>query len=148
LNQYFWLAAALSLILACVFRGDYNIKVVGDAMEPNFSDGELVSIEPLRDLSDLKRGDVIIFVRADQMYLKRLIGLPNETIEIRKGTILIDGESYVEPYDIMPASYEEFAVNLDDDEYYVLGDNRDNSSDSHIFGAIDGEQIIGRVVPR
>ncbi len=116
-------------------------------MEPTFSDGELVFVEQI-DPSKLQRGDVIVYEFNEETYLKRLIGLSNETIEIHDGKIYINDEIYDEPYTATQPSYEVSSLKLGDNEYYALGDNRDNSADSHVFGPILAEQIIGRVIPK
>jgi signal peptidase I len=119
----------------------------GKSMEPNLNDGQTVEAESIEDLSSLQRGDIIIFEWEENSLLKRLVGLPGETIEIRQGSIIINGEVYNEPYDVIPPEYEREPIKLGQDEYYVLGDNRNDSRDSHNFGPITGEMIKGRVIP-
>lgn len=83
-----------------------------------------------------------------EFYAKRLIGMPNETIEIRDKAIYIDGELLEEPYPVAPIrSGEVFGPEkLAEDEYFILGDNRPNSSDSRRVGPIPKDQIVGKVV--
>ncbi len=117
-------------------------------MEPNYSDGQIVDVDPV-ELEDLKRGDVILIEDDNgRMFLKRLIGLPSETIEIKNGQILINSAVLDEPYKASSPKYEEARLKLDEDEYYVLGDNRSNSADSHLWGPISGGQIKGRARPK
>jgi signal peptidase I len=137
----------LGSTLSCTLGNTSHWKVDGKAMEPNFSDGQFVQVESLEDLSSLKRGDVIIFEWNETTLLKRLIGLPGETVEIREGSIYIDGKVYDEPYEVSTAEYEREPIKLGEDDYYVLGDNRNDSRDSHQFGPITSEMIIGRVLP-
>jgi len=119
----------------------------GHSMEPNLTDGQFVEAEPVEELSTLQRGDIVIFEWNRAPLLKRLIGLPGETIEIRQGSIIIDGEVYDEPYEVIAPEYAQEPIKLGEDEYYVLGDNRNDSRDSHNFGPITGEMIKERVNP-
>jgi signal peptidase I len=119
----------------------------GKSMEPNLKDGQVVITEPVDDLSGLQRGDIIILDWNGNSLLKRLIGLPGETIEIRQGSILINGEVYSETYDVIQQEYEREPIKLGEDEYYILGDNRNDSRDSHQFGPITGDMIKARVIP-
>jgi signal peptidase I len=122
-----------------------QIQVGGSAMEPNFHDGQIVEVEEV-PVTDLQRGDVILFTPdKERQYLKRLIGLPGETVEIRDGKVYINGEILDEPYIKQTASRDSQLFIVEPDRYFVLGDNRNNSSDSRSFGSILGESILGRV---
>lgn len=77
-------------------------------------------------------------------YIKRVIGLPGERVEVRDGRVYINGKLLPEPWTPNPASYSREAVTLGPNEYYVLGDNRNNSSDSHTWGPVDEKQLIGK----
>lgn len=130
------------------FMNTSRLRMTGNSMEPNFSDGQTILAEPVNDVSSIQRGDVIIFTQDGAMMVKRLIGLPGETIEIRQGSILINGQVYDEPYKVIAANYEQEPIKLGADEFYVLGDNRNESSDSHNFGPVPGKTINKRVVPQ
>jgi signal peptidase I len=130
-----------------LFGNTSRLKMAGKSMEPNFSDGQTIVAEPVEDIASLHRGDVIIFTQDGNLMIKRLIALPGETVEIHQGSIIINGEVYKEPYKVIPPTYEQEPLKLGEDEYYVLGDNRDESSDSHNFGPITGKMITKRVVP-
>jgi signal peptidase I len=122
------------------------VRLSGHSMEPNYHDGQGFWIETITP-ADLKRGDLIYVTGSrdeDNKYIKRLVGLPNETIEIRKGQIIINNEPLGEPYEVSAPIYERGSTTLGDDEYYVLGDNRNNSSDSHVWGPVKWDQILGR----
>ena len=122
-----------------------QVKVAGVAMEPNFHDGQIVEVEEVT-VEDLQRGDVILFTVQDgKQYLKRLIGLPGETVEIRAGKVYINGEVLDEPYIKEPAPSNLPVRIVEADRYFVLGDNRNNSADSRAFGSIPSESILGRV---
>jgi signal peptidase I len=134
-------------LISCKLTNTSRLRIEGKGMEPNLKDGQIVTAQPVEDLSSLQRGDVIIFEWNGNSLIKRLIGLPGETLEIRQGSIIINGEVYDEPYEVMAPEYEQEPIELGQDEYYVLGDNRNDSRDSHQFGPITGEVIKGRVIP-
>lgn len=77
-------------------------------------------------------------------YIKRVIGLPGETVEVRQGQVYVNGQLLQEPWNPNQASYSRESITLDANQYYVLGDNRNNSSDSHTWGPIGEEQLIGK----
>lgn len=101
---------------------------------------------------DLKRGDVIAFrypPDPSQSFLKRVIALPGETVEIREGVVFINGGRLDEPYvdpklNSSRSSYQPLTVK--EHHYYVMGDNRDASNDSRIWGLLPEENIYARVV--
>ena len=124
------------------------IKIVGVSMEPSYPVGTQMRIEEVKP-TELTRGDLIYFKLElnSQYYVKRLIGLPGETIKLAPAGIYIDGVLLSEHYDVIPESYDTKTFILSEDTYFVLGDNRPNSLDSNNFGAILGSEIIGRAVP-
>ena len=115
-------------------------------MEPNYSVGQIFTIEAINP-SELKRGDIVNYNSQGKQYLHRLIGLPNETVEIKDGKVFIDNKPLQEPYKVNPPSYVMQAIKLGENEYFVLGDNRDLTADSHIRGPIQGGDILGRAIP-
>lgn len=129
--------------------------VKGASMEPNFEDGEYLVVDELSyRLKDPQRGDVIIFKYPkdpSQYYIKRIIGLPNEKVEITDGQIIIYNEEnstgfYLNESNYLPGetTYGNVVMKLDEDEYFVLGDNRGASSDSRKWGGVPAHYIIGR----
>lgn len=132
--------------------------VKGQSMEPNFENGDYLIIDELTyKFREPQRGEVIVFKYPNdtsQRYIKRIIGLPGETIEIENGKVTIlneEGEkileeaSYLSSFDFTPGNLK---MTLDKDEYFVLGDNRPSSSDSRRWGALPEKDIIGRVFLR
>ena len=114
-------------------------------MEPNISDGDVFIVEEI-PLADLQRGDSIVLEHDGKLLLKRLIGLPNETVSIHDGTLFINGTALDEPYEVVPATSAMDEVQLDADSYFILGDNRPDSTDSHQLGPVKGAAIKGKAI--
>jgi signal peptidase I len=94
-----------------------------------------------------QRGDVIVFVppnRPEDDYVKRIIGLPGETVEIVNGQVFINGSLLDEPFRPNSGSYNLAPQKVPDGQVFVLGDNRNNSNDSHTWGSLPIENIVGR----
>lgn len=127
-----------------------NFRVEGMSMEPNFHDGQFLLINKLAyRLGEPQRGDVIVFrypLDPSRDFIKRVIGLPGETVEIRNGQVLINNQPIDDPATVNGASYNLAPTTLGPDELFVLGDNRPNSSDSHSWGTLPKDLVIGKVV--
>jgi signal peptidase I len=126
-----------------------RIRIDGSSMEPNLHHGEFVIVSKVNyRIGEPERGDVVVFDfprNITQEYIKRIIGLPGEEIRIQEGQIFVDGVALVEPYLKMEPRYEgEWIVS--DDELFVLGDNRNNSSDSHNWGMVPMENVVGEAL--
>lgn len=145
------------LIVVVIFLGmHYSLQsytVSGESMEPSFENGEWLLVDKLSyRFSSPDRGDVIIFDppgNSDQPYIKRIIGMPGEYIEIRNGRIYISNDKgdfeYVENTDFDDITSSNKSWEIPENSYFVLGDNRNNSSDSRAFGSVPEGNIIGRV---
>ena len=133
---------------ACLLTGIYPVKVEGDTMAPALNDGDKILIE--REPEKLERGDIVVFLYPHdpvKSYIKRIVGLPNETVEVREGKVFVNGQHLPEPYvdPEMDKDRRNVAVlRLDADSYYVVGDNRDNSADSRIWGPLHRKFIYGK----
>ena len=147
------LAAGLvaAVIVAC--GGDGGVSTwtqEGSSMEPSVSHGDEVSIKKYGGEGP-ERGDIVLFVQPAQgsaperNYLKRVVGMPGETIEVRELEVLIDGEPLDEPYVLDPPRYTLDLMTIPARHYLVLGDNR-NSTVDFTRGPIASEIIIGYVV--
>ncbi|MEA2113042.1 MAG: signal peptidase I [Patescibacteria group bacterium] len=131
--------------------------VYGASMEPNFSDGQYLIINEFGyRLNDPQRGEVIVFkypLNPSQYYIKRIIGLPDETVEVKDGRVVIYNSGFPEGRVLDESSYlpdnrvtsGSVKIELQGDEYFVLGDNRQASSDSRRWGRLSEEYIIGQV---
>lgn len=140
------LALLIFLLIRVVIQ---NFRIEGYSMEPNLHQGQylIVNKAMYRWLHPPQRGDIVVFEypRApDRDFIKRIIGLPGETVEIRNGSIYIDGVPLDEPYLREPTHGNMPPRTLKSDEFFVLGDNRDNSSDSRSWGPLPRENIIGK----
>jgi signal peptidase I len=139
----------LTLVIFLVIRfAVQNFRIEGFSMEPNFHDGQYLFVNKLiYMLQPPQRGDVIVFVppnNSSRDFIKRVIGLPGERVEIRSGTVFINGEPLIENYPLNPGAYSTGAIVVPPDEYFVLGDNRNYSSDSHSWGTVPAKKIIGK----
>ena len=134
-------------------------EVKGSSMEPTFQNNEYIITDKISyRFGKPNRGDVVIFkapVNPDVDYIKRIIGLPGETVMVQSGRIYIDGKMLNEPYledltPIFPGGFikEGVVVSIPENHYFVMGDNRPHSSDSREFGPIEKKLIIGRAVFR
>ncbi|MCS6813789.1 MAG: signal peptidase I [Cyanobacteria bacterium] len=103
-----------------------------------------------------QRGDIIVFEPTDALkeqkfkdaFIKRVIGLPGETVEVNGGRVFINGKPLREPYIEEPPNYQWGPKVIPDGQYLVLGDNRNNSYDSHYWGFVPRDRIIGRAFVR
>ena len=130
-------------------------SVIGDSMKPSLSNGDVTIINRLvYDARTPKRGEVIVFKPngndSSHYYIKRIIGLPRETIECKDGKILIDGEEMEEDYkttEIKDLGTLEEPITLSSNEFFVLGDDRQNIEDSRNVnvGNVKRSEIAGKV---
>jgi signal peptidase I len=125
-----------------------NFVVIGSSMQPSFHEGERVVASKLTyKLHEPERGDVIVFRPPDggeEDYIKRIIALPGEIVEVKDGVVYVDNQPLDEPYIKSPPSYSYSTEIVPEDEYWVLGDNRNNSNDSHTGWTVPRENIIGK----
>lgn len=126
-----------------------RIRVEGSSMEPTLHDGELVVVYRLAYRWQApERGDIVVFrfpLDPDRRFIKRIIGLPGDSIAVHGGQVWVNGEALDEPYIAAPPRYDgEWQVQ--DDEVFVLGDNRNNSSDSQNWGPLPVRDLIGKAV--
>ncbi len=124
-----------------------SFKVEGSSMQPSLSNGQYIIVNKVvYKLRSPHRGEIVVFdpPQDSSPYIKRVIGLPGEVVEGRRGKIYIDGSSLSEPYleGIKVNSFSRYRV--PDGYYFVLGDNRGNSQDSRSFGAVPEDDIIGK----
>ena len=150
----FFIDVAETLILSILLFVAINavsarIRVDGHSMEPSLQSGEFVIVNKLAyKLGSPDIGDVIVFHYPrdpDQEYIKRIIGLPNSSVEISNGSVYVNGELIDEPYIAAPPNYQS-DIEVPEDSLFVLGDNRNNSSDSHNWGPVPMDFVIGKAL--
>ncbi len=151
--QTFLIAAAIFLVIYLFLFRPYEVK--GDSMYPNFYDREyvLTNLIVLR-FKEPKAGDVVVFKappEPEKDYIKRVIGMPGDTISIKEGLVYVNGNRFDEAKYLsssvktFPGAYlqEEEVVTVPNGKYFVLGDNRSASSDSREWGFVSRTDIIG-----
>jgi signal peptidase I len=143
--------------------------VVGSSMEPTFLNNDYLIVDEISyRLNDPKRGDVIVFKyhsgieaqsgtipndEGSKFFIKRIIALPGETIDIRGGVVTIKNKENPEGFTLNETYIKELPTNamtvtLDEDEYFVMGDNRSVSFDSRSWGPLGKDEIVGRAFIR
>jgi len=121
--------------------------VYGQSMQPNLQPAERLVIEKISYyFSEPKRNDIVVLdiSQISDLLIKRLVGLPGETVEIRRGTVLINGQTIDQSFVMLPGGTTYGPVTLGPDSYFVMGDNRNNSNDSRAFGPVQGDEISGK----
>lgn len=146
-RRFVLLLAAVYLILQLVIGFSF---VNGDSMEPTLQDGELVMY--LRAGQTYERGDVVsVRIPSGEYYVKRIIALEGDTVDLRDGDVYLNGELLAEPY-IQGRTLEQpgtvrYPLRLQKGQIFVMGDNREGSMDSRSFGAVGKGQIKGKLWP-
>jgi len=146
------LAVAMSLALIIIVFLYQPVKVEGTSMAPLLSDQERIFINKfVYRFEPIERGDVVVFwypLDRSKSFIKRVVGLPGETIELRRGHLFIDDRELTESY--VPASFFDGSsygpLQIPAGSYFVMGDHRDSSNDSRMFGAVAREFIYGKAV--
>ncbi len=141
---------SLAIILPVRYFLIQPFYVKGASMEPNFFDHEYLVIDEISyRFREAQRGDTIVFRYPrdpHQFFIKRIIGLPGEKVDIRGGNVYID-EVLLDESEYLPkgtVTHIDASVSLSDDEFFVLGDNRDFSLDSRRFGPVKKDLTVGK----
>jgi signal peptidase I len=146
------LLIAIGLALIIIVFLYQPVKVEGTSMAPLLSDQERIFINKfVYRFEPIQRGDVVVFwypLDRSKSFIKRVIGLPGETVEIRHGVVYVNDKMVPEPY--VPPQYEDLGdfgpVRVPKDSYFVMGDHRISSNDSRVFGPVANRYIYGRAV--
>ncbi|BAC89964.1 signal peptidase I [Gloeobacter violaceus] len=151
----------LQTIVLAVFLALFIRSFVAEAryipsgsMEPTLRIDDRLIVEKLSyEFQQPERGQVIVFTppkrtNIDQAFIKRVIGLPGDTIEVKNGKVLLNGRTLNEPYIATPPAYILPRQKVPAGHFFVMGDNRNNSFDSHLWGFLPRQNVIGRAVFR
>lgn len=125
------------------------VRTQGISMQPTYQSGAFTFVNRLAFVRrGPARGDIVAIRMAGPhvVYVKRIIGLPGDRLEIVQGQVLIDGAPLAEPYVQNRGPWDVPEITLRDAEYYVIGDNRGMRASDHDFGRVDGGRILGRIV--
>ncbi len=148
------LALATIIAFFIVFFVAQPVKVEGISMEPALVDQERIFINRfVYRFGEINRGDIVVFVfprDKSKSFIKRVVGLPGETVEIRNGIVYVNGRALKEPY-LDRSAWDRSSyppVKVSEGYYFVLGDHRSSSHDSRSWGLVPKENIYGRAVFR
>ena len=126
-----------------------RVRVDGFSMRPTLEDGEFLLVDKVSYFfGDVKRGDIIVFhfpLNPDEELIKRVIGLPGDSIVVQNNQVFVNGQLLNEPYIFQAPLYSGEWLVLDD-HLFVLGDNRNNSNDSKDWGMLPAENVVGKAV--
>ena len=151
-RRLWWTALAILLGIswfgwnAVTYAASLRLFIVpSGSMAPTVVAGDRIFVETERR-SAPKRGEIWLFgVPGPANHIKRVVGLPGDSIEVAGGRVLIDGRALDEPYLAGPMNYVVPPVRLKTGQYFMLGDNRNASNDSHLSGPVPEDRLIGRV---
>ena len=123
-------------------------EVFMTSMEPNFHEGQRVVVnKAVYIFGDQERGDVIIFREPNgskEDFIKRVIGIPGDTVEVKNKDVYVNDTKLVEPYIMSPPNYTMTKLEIPEEKYFVLGDNRNHSNDSHNNWLVNRDDIHGK----
>ena len=134
---------AVIILIVLIFNYFFTVVVInGSSMEPNFHDGNIIIAHRHYDIW---RFDVVTIASkaAGKVLVKRVIGLPNETIEYKEGNLFVNGEYKPDTYSM--GETKDFKITLGTDEYFCMGDNRENSADSREYGTFTSDEIFAKL---
>ena len=149
------LAIALVMALAVrIFIAEPRY-IPSNSMDPTLYIGDRLLVEKVSyRWQDPQRGDVVVFAPPPQLtrlgyepgqaFIKRVIGEPGQTVQVRQGEVVVDGVPLQEPYILEPPAYTMNPVVVPEGQVFVMGDNRNDSNDSHVWGGLPQGNIIGR----
>ena len=123
------------------------VRVSGTSMESTLKNGDILVLNKyIYNKDDIKRFDIVVVKEKDEKLIKRVIGLPSETLEYKDNTLYINGKVVKEDYLKEETSDYKYEGKIPENCYFVMGDNRDVSLDSRYFGCFDKKQIKGKVI--
>lgn len=155
--QIIAIALALALFIRLFIAEPRFIP--SDSMVPTLQIGDRLVVEKVSYfVQSPVTGDIVVFdpppqlqlygYAPDKAFIKRIIGTPGDTVQVQNGVVYLNGQPLVEPYIAESPNYQLDPVSVPADQFFVMGDNRNNSNDSHVWGFLPQQNIIGRAVFR
>lgn len=144
------ITAGLALVIFLILQTTIQSSIVeGSSMLPGLENNQrLIVVKAVYHFRDPQRGDIIIIhppVAPDKQWVKRVIGLPGDTVEIKNHTVYVNNVALKEPYIKEAPNYTYGPFQVPAGQYFVLGDNRNNSTDSRVIGPVPKANIVGEV---
>lgn len=146
-KKWYLVTAIIVFVVMMIFNYNYALILVnGESMSPNYHNGDILFSQKQYDY--LSRFDVVIInsPKADNVLIKRVVGLPGETIEYLDNQLYVNGEYIEDMYGT--STTQNFTITLDENSYYCLGDNREHSYDSRKYGSFSDKEILAKVYGR
>jgi signal peptidase I len=148
-----WTLVRILVLVVAVFSTAFfilrPIRVTGPSMMPTYEDGKVNFLNRLAyKFHEPRRGDIVAirYAGPSVLLMKRVVGLPGETVEFIDGKLFIDGKPLDEPYVKFPCKWDRAPRKLTENEYFVVGDNRSMPIADHYFGAAERERILGKIL--
>jgi signal peptidase I len=140
----------IALVVFLLLQTTIQSSIVeGSSMQPSLEDGQrLIVLKAIYRFSEPERGDIIIIhppVSPQKQWVKRVIGLPEDTVEVKDGKVYVNGFALIEPYLEDPPNYTLAPYKVPANNYFVMGDNRNHSTDSHYKWTVTRDNIVGEV---
>lgn len=134
-----FICIAFIIVIGLILTTNFKLIIIsGQSMAPTYNSGQLVIMQYNKSV---ERDDVIVFTLGNKDYIKRIVAVPHDSVEQKKGYLYING---IKTY--YTSEVDEKIIELAEDEFYVVGDNFENSNDSRYFGVVKYNQIVGKIL--
>lgn len=142
-----WLVGVGLIVSAMLWQSRLGLVVCsGESMRPTFASGALLLVDRgAYDRAEPRRGDIVVARSGGEWILKRVVGLPGETVEVRAGRLFVNGMPWREPQAVLPGSLSIRPGRLQPDRYALLGDNRSLDDFVPVHAVVARDQLVGRV---
>lgn len=134
-----FICIAFIIVIGLILTTNFKLIIIsGQSMTPTYNSGQLVIMQYNKSV---ERDDVIVFTLDNKDCIKRIVAVPHDSVEQKKGYLYING---IKTY--YTSEVDEKIIELAEDEFYVVGDNFENSNDSRYFGVVKYNQILGKII--